>query len=85
MKPFKFFRIGFVFTPEDGREIIVPDKYNTTYQRDIFVSGVLNFRLGQPRNCWARRNLISHGSKLIFDDGWFAETNDVIYITNNER
>ena len=33
--------------------------------------------MGNPRDNWTRRNLISNGSKLIFDDGWFAETPDV--------
>ena len=77
MKPFKFLRNGFIFIPEDGREILVPNKYNTTYQSELFVCGVLNFRMGNSRDCWTRRNIINHGSKLIFDDGWFAETPDV--------
>ena len=77
VRPFKFLRNVFVFIPEDGREIIVPNKYNTDYQRELFVCGVLNFRMGNPRDNWTRRNLRNNESKLIFDDGWFTETPDL--------
>lgn len=83
MKEFKFLRNSFVFTPANGREIVVPNRYTTTYQREIYIAGVLVFRMGEPRDCWTRRNITNHDSKLIFDDGWFAETNDFMYITNH--
>lgn len=80
MKPFKFLRNSFVFIPSDGREIVVPYRYSATYQRDLYIAGVLNFRMGESRDCWTRRNITNHNSKLIFDDGWFAETNDIHFI-----
>ena len=78
---FKFLRNQFIFVPDDGKEIVVPEKYTTSRERDIYICGVLCFRCGYPRNCYSRQHFSSQSDRFIFDEGWFAETDDVL----NER